>query len=156
MRRWERQVMDPDRIEDVIRACHCCRLGLYDGGRVYIVPLNFGYENNQGKRWLYFHSASKGRKIDLLKTGQTVGFEMDTNYQLQYAAEACGYSAKYASVIGAGTVSFLKETDEKVHALQQIMLHYTGKADWTFPDKALSSTCLFRLEVTELSCKAHE
>jgi len=42
MRRADREVKDEKRIDEIIRACDCCRLGFIDGDSVYIVPLNFG------------------------------------------------------------------------------------------------------------------
>lgn len=66
MRRKDREVTDPERIDAIIRACHCCRLGFYDNGEVYIVPLDFGYDEKEGKRTFYFHGAKEGRKMDCI------------------------------------------------------------------------------------------
>jgi len=44
MRRSDREVKDSARIDEIIRMCDCCRLGLVDGDGVYIVPLNFGFK----------------------------------------------------------------------------------------------------------------
>lgn len=43
MRRNDRAVTEPNRIDEIIRACDCCRLGFADGEESYIVPLNFGF-----------------------------------------------------------------------------------------------------------------
>lgn len=156
MRRKDREVLDSEKIDGMIRACHCCRLGFCDNGAVYIVPLSFGYEKIGEKRVFYFHSASEGRKIDLIKTGNPVGFELDTNYQLQESDHACGYTAAFQSVIGTGYPYLIEEREEKIHALQQIMLQLSGKTDWTFDAAYLDNMAVFRVEVTELSCKEHE
>lgn len=156
MRRREREVTDPDKIEEIISSCHCCRLGFYDNGSVYIVPLNFGYEKREKKRIFYFHSASEGRKIDLIKTGHAVGFELDTNYELKKAVDACGYTAIYQSIIGTGMVSLVETNDEKIHGLKQIMIHNTKKGDWVFSQNILDRMSVFKLEVKELSCKEHK
>ncbi len=156
MRRNDRQVLDPEKIEHIIRTCHCCRLGFCDNGAVYIVPLSFGYEKVGEKRTFYFHGASEGRKIDLIKTGNPVGFELDTGYELHTAREACGYTAKFQSVIGTGYPSLIEDPEERIHALKQIMFHLTGKTDWTFAEEFLNDMSVFKLEVTELSCKEHE
>ena len=47
MRRKDREVTDPERIDAII-ALHCCRLGFYDNGEIYIVPLDFGYDEKRG------------------------------------------------------------------------------------------------------------
>mgnify|MGYP001447539251 CR=1 FL=1 len=39
MRRKDREVTDYGKISKVIAASHCCRLGFYEEGEVYIVPI---------------------------------------------------------------------------------------------------------------------
>lgn len=60
MRRTDREITDAEKITQIIQTCHCCRLGFCDNGAVYIVPLNFGYAEENGKRVFYFHSAKAG------------------------------------------------------------------------------------------------
>lgn len=155
MRRKDREVKDCDKIRAIIMACHCCRLGFCDEGEVYLVPLNFGYEEKDGKRTFYFHSAREGRKIDLISKTHFAGFELDTNYRLQEGETACQYSAQFQSVIGTGTVTILEEPEEKMTALKLIMYHNTGKCDWEWNEQMVRSVCVFKLEVKTLSCKEH-
>ena len=156
MRRKDREVTDAGKIRAVIQACHCCRLGFYDSDEVYIVPLNFGYEECGESRTFYFHGAAEGRQIELIKAGGPVGFELDTGYELHAAKEACGYSARFQSVIGTGSVSLIEDPAEKLHALGRIMYHNTGREDWEFPLPALEKMSVFKLEVDKLFCKEHE
>ena len=156
MRRSDREVTHPDKIRNIIDSCYCCRLGFQDHGNVYIVPLSFGYEEREGNRIFYFHGASEGRKIDLIKEGNVVGFEMDTHYALCPSQDACGHSAKFQSVIGTGKVMFVEDQTEKIHALNCILFHTAGKGDWTFSPDACHKTAVFKLEVMELSCKEHQ
>lgn len=155
MRRKDREVSDSTKIREVIMAAHCCRLGFCDEGQVYIVPLNFGYEEKDGKRLFYFHSAREGRKIDLISRTHSAGFELDANYQLNEGETACQYSARFQSVIGTGTVVFVENSEEKKAALQSIMRHSTGKDNWEFTDGMVRGVCVFKLEVETLSCKEH-
>jgi nitroimidazol reductase NimA-like FMN-containing flavoprotein (pyridoxamine 5'-phosphate oxidase superfamily) len=153
MRRKDREVTDGEKINQAISACHCCRLGFYDDGEIYIVPLNFGYAQKDGKRTFYFHSAKEGRKIDLISKTRAAGFELDTNYKLREGETACQYSARFLSVIGTGRVEFVEDRPEKEAALRAIMLHNTGKDHWDFSDAMLDTVCIFKLEVKEISCK---
>lgn len=155
MRRSDREVTDEEKIDSVIADCHCCRLGFCDDGEVYIVPLNFGYVKDGGKRIFYFHGAREGRKIDLIKRTHEAGFEMDTNYQLKEGATACQYSARFTSIIGNGTVDLVEDEAEKKDGLQAIMGHNTGKSGWTFPPDMIKAVCVFRLVVEKISCKEH-
>lgn len=152
MRRNDRKVVE-SRIKDIILACYCCRLGFNDDGKVYIVPLNFGYHEENNKRVFYFHGAKEGRKIDLINKNSYVGFELDTAYQLITSNQACNHSAHYQSIIGSGRISFVKDEAEKILALKLIMEHNTGKKDWHFLDSISTSVCVFKLEVIEISGK---
>lgn len=156
MRRHDREITDPEKINSIIETCHCCRLAFCDGETPYIVPLNFGHAVEDGKHVFYFHSAREGRKIDLIRQTGRAGFEMDASFRLNAAEQACGWSAAFQSVIGQGRVSFVEGLEEKRMALSRIMAHYTGKADWDFPESAVNVTCIFRLEADELTCKEHE
>ena len=155
MRRKDREVTDAGKIREAITASHCCRLGFCDEGEVYIVPMNFGYTEEEGKRIFYFHSAKEGRKIDLISRTQSAGFELDTNYQLHEGEIACQYSAGFLSVIGTGRINFVEDREAKKSALQTIMLHNTGKSDWDFSEDMLDAVLIFKLEVTKITCKEH-
>ena len=155
MRRKDREITEPAKIREIIEASHCCRLGFFDGKEVYIVPLSFGYEEEEGRRFFYFHSAREGRKIDLISAAPSVGFELDTNYELVEGDLACNRSARFQSVIGTGRVSFVDAAEERKAALQSIMRHNTGRDDWEFSDAMAEAVRILRLDVTELSCKEH-
>ena len=71
MRRTDREVTDPAAVDAIIRESPCCRLGMRDGEGVYLVPMNFGFTNVEGRRTFYFHSAPEGHKIGLLRRAQT-------------------------------------------------------------------------------------
>lgn len=155
MRRKDREILDTEKIKTMITSCQCCRLGLNDEGQVYIVPLNFGYTELDGVYTFYFHGAKEGRKIDLIRKNNNVGFELDTNYKLNISDVACGYSARFQSVIGTGKITFVTTKEEKNTALLEIMRHCTGKKEWEFSEDMLNSVCVFKLSVDELSCKEH-
>lgn len=156
MRRKDREITDCKKIDEIMSRCHCCRLGFYDNDEIYIVPLNFGYQRHEEQTVLYFHGAKEGRKITLISSAKTVGFEMDTDYKLNEGQTACSYSASFQSIIGNGKISFVDEISEKSSALQCIMYHNTQKDDWDFSDAMLNSVCIFKIVVTSMTCKTHE
>lgn len=156
MRRKDREVKDSAKIEDIIKRCTCCRIGFNDDGEVYIVPLSFGYEINDDAYVIYFHGAKEGRKIELIQKSPKVGFEMDTNYALNEADVACSHSARFQSIIGNGVMSMVTALNEKQHGLSLIMEHNTGKKDWEFNEKMVNAVAVFKLTVTQMSCKEHQ
>lgn len=155
MRRKDREVTDEKRIEEIIEDCQVCRLALNAGRAPYIVPLSFGYERKGGALYLYFHSAAEGRKLELIKKAGYAAFEMDTKGEVRKGVNACGYSYMYASVIGEGEAEILKTGEDKIHALNLIMKHYTEKSDWAYDENVLNIMCVIRLKAEKLSCKEH-
>ena len=139
MRRKEREVASPAKIDRIIESCDCCRLGLAADG----VPT------------FYFHSAAAGRKLALIRRSPRAGFELDTGRRIQEGETACRYSFCYQSVIGAGVLSFVTEEREKREALDCILRHYTGKGGWAFEGKAFEAVTVLRLTADTLSCKEH-
>ena len=155
MRRKDREITDPEKIDTILADCTCCRLAFCDGGRPYIVPLSFGFAWEDGGRVFYFHGAKEGRKIDLIRAGGTVGFELDTGYALREADSACGFSCRFQSVIGTGVIRPVTDPEEKRRGLACIMGHLSGQTDWDFPDQAVGETAVFRLDVMGMTCKEH-
>ncbi len=155
MRRRDREVTDSKKIQEVIENSHCIRLGMVDDQGVYIVPLNFGYECIGDSYRFYFHGAKEGRKVDILKQNNEVGFELDTNYKLILTKEAHECTAAFESIIGNGKVKFIEDEVEKCYALNKIMYHDTKKDDWEFPKAMLAQTCIFSMDVVWLTCKVH-
>lgn len=153
MRRKDRQVTDRAEIEAVLRSCDVCRVGFYDGEEVYIVPLNFGCREREGRLTLFFHSAGEGRKVELFRRGGRAGFEMDCAHRLVTAETACGYSELYKSIIGTGRVREVPEP-EKLEAMEAVVAHYTDAKPPIDP-AMLARVRLFALDVDELSCKEH-
>ena len=91
MRRHDKQITDASEIEDILRKASVCRLALCDEGRPYIVPLCFGYKDNV----LYFHSASAGKKLDILRKNNNVCFEVDIDNELVKTGQVCDWGMKY-------------------------------------------------------------
>ena len=153
MRRKDREIKEHNEIVEVIRNCDICRLGLVDGEYAYILPLNFGMEQDEeGKVTLYFHSALEGRKTELLKEGLKASFEMDTKHEIEYD-EGRGYCTYYfESVMGRGTIHILND-DEKFEALKKLIDHYHPGANAYFNTAAIPRTLVYALEVEEMTGK---
>ena len=149
MRRTDKQVTDPARIRAIIDGCDCCRLGLCEDGVAYIVPMSFGFTEQDGRYTFYFHSAREGRKLTLLRRSARIGFELDTNHRMRVEQHSCTYS----SVIGVGTVAFLTEPAEKAAGLRAILRHCIGRDDLPLTAAQLDAVCVFSLTVESLTCK---
>ena len=148
MRRKDKAIHDRDEIEAIIRESLACRLALSEGNRPYVVPLCFGYENNT----LYFHSATEGRKIEILKKNTNVCFEFDIDQEVVQAEKPCKWSMKYRSVIGFGKASIVEDLEEKRKGLDVIMNHYSGRL-FEYLEPAIQSTVIIKVEIESMTGK---
>ena len=156
MRKKEREVTNRQEIIEIMRGCDVCRLGLNDeDGYPYVVPLNFGLEVLDGRIRLYFHGATEGHKLDLIRRDDRAFFEMDRKHELQYIEEKGYCTMNYESVMGKGRVKILEE-DEKLHALETLMKAYHPGGDAPFSKAALPRTVVFALDVEEITGKRKE
>ena len=120
MRRADKEIKDNALIESILHRALVCRIAMCDDGAPYMVPLSFGYDAN----CLYFHSANKGKKIDILKRNSRVCFETDVDQEHVSSDTPSECSMRYHSVIGFGRAIFVDDLDEKRRALDVIMQHY--------------------------------
>ena len=153
MRRKDREIVDETKMLEIMDACDTCRLGLWDGKQVYIVPLNFGYQKTAETFRLYFHCALDGRKIDCIKAFPNIGFEMDTQHHLKRGNEACEYTFLYQSIIGNAKSTLLFDKEQKVKALQVIMNHYENSELWSFQEAMIDRIMIIQLDITNWTCK---
>lgn len=77
MRKSDREIRDFSEIVSVVGRCQVVRMGIYADDFPYVVPLTFGYEVQDGALVVYFHCATKGRKLDLLAKDARVCLEWD-------------------------------------------------------------------------------
>jgi hypothetical protein len=143
MRRKEKAVTEIEKIETIIVRADSCRLGMFDGETPYIVPMSFGYHN----RTFYFHSASEGRKIDILKKFPRVCIEIDVDTEVVKATRSCGWGMRFKSVIAFGNAQFVTDSYEKAFALQHIMRQFDPQGKFTFEDESVAKTAVIRVDV---------
>ena len=148
MRRKENEITDKTAMESIILGSSVCRLALSEEDRPYIVPLCFGYEDDT----LYFHSAREGRKLDILRKNNKVCFEFDIDHEIVEADDACKWTMKYQSVIGAGKGSIIEDLESKRKALNIIMQHYSGNF-YEYPDKIVKKTVIIKVEIEHMTGK---
>ncbi len=153
MRRKDRQIEDPTEIMNILKKADVCRIAMSVDNVPYIVTMNFGFNEN-GASSLYFHSASEGKKIDILKKNNLVCFQADIEHEFLLHEVGCGCSMKYKSVVGMGKISFVTELSEKLEALQAIMTHYTKKSKCGFKEELVARTTIMRLDIEQISGKA--
>ena len=152
MRRYDREVTDFEEIVEIISRCDVIRIGFSEDGIPYIVPLNFAYEANDGQITFFFHSAAKGKKIDIIKKNPYVCFELD-RFKIISDKIPCKWSAEYESIIGYGKIHFIDHYDEKKSAMDLIMKRYGFEGNCEYSPEVFSRTVLYKLSVNKITGK---
>ena len=151
MRRSEKEITDRKAIEDIILRSKVCKLAMCEENRPYIVPLCFGFKNNT----LYFHSAPKGKKIEILKKNPDVCFEFEIFTQIIKSAKACKWGMRYKSVIGFGKAGFITDDDLKRQAFDIIMNQYAD-GSFIYDDALLKSVVVINVGIQSMTGKQSE
>ena len=154
MRRKDREVTSKAAIEAFVAKEQILRIAFYDDGDIYIIPVNYGYQYANNQYTFYFHGAKAGRKFELSKANPLVGFEIDGAYRFLEGEAACDFSASFQSVTGTGILRLVENEEEKIIGLNALMKQTTKKDGWSFNEKMLHATAVYRLDVQKLSCKA--
>ena len=148
MRRKEREIKDRDLIDEILKKSNTCRLAIHDAPYPYIIALNYGYADNA----LFIHCAKEGKKIDLLKSNNKVGFQIDFGSEIIKHSESCQWTTKYRSIMGTGEVEIIDNFEQKSHGLDVIMNH-SGKLDNSYHPKAVDKVLILKVNIKDLSGK---
>lgn len=146
-----RMLTDQKRIQQIIDKCDVCYLGMVDTeGMPYVLPFNFGYEDEI----IYLHSGPDGRKIDILRSNNSVCVAFSTDHKLFHRHEtvACSYGMHYRSVVAMGKVEFIEDYDEKVKVLNIIMRKYAGR-DFPYNAPAVNNVAIYKVLVSKITGK---
>ena len=152
MTRREREVTDIDEILGILDRAKIVHVGMVDGNRPYVVPMNYGYTLNDGKLTFYLHGAMRGRKLDVIRANPNVFVELDTDIVPFEGEVACKYGLCYSSVMGEGVAEIVEDTELKKEALSIFMKTQTGK-DFEFNDKMVSVVSIIKINISEFTAK---
>lgn len=122
---------------------------MIDDERPYILPFNYGYKDN----CIYIHSASEGKKIDLLRKNNRVCFELEYKGEIIKHDDPCKWATRYQSVVGYGTIEILTEFEQKRNGLDIIMAHNGAEKMSTYNIKQVESIVILKLTITEITGK---
>jgi len=130
MKRKRCEISDKKEIEKILIRGRIGRLATVGAdGYPYITPVNYAYDSGT----VYFHCARAGEKLDNLKRDPRVCFEVDiplAYLDLDYYGanpEGCGVTQFYQSVIIRGRGEIVADIDEKVTALNKLVVSHEKK-----------------------------
>jgi nitroimidazol reductase NimA-like FMN-containing flavoprotein (pyridoxamine 5'-phosphate oxidase superfamily) len=149
MNRADRLVTDRAEIDDVLRRAEVLHLAMANSDGPYVVPVNFGYD---GER-IYVHCAETGRKLDVLAQDPRVAFEASVDVRI-VPGRACGWGARFRSVVGFGTAALVDDETEKAYGLGVLISQYSGKPE-TVELKLAQGVAVLRIDITSMTGKAY-
>ena len=116
-----------------------------------IKPLNFLYLDGK----IYIHSSMKGEKIQDIRRGSSICFEVDEPVAYRAAGEsACKAGYYYRSIIIKGVASLVRGRGKKMEILERMMEKYQPEKSYgEFGKKALSKTALIEISINEITGK---
>ena len=139
-----------------MRACQAASIA-FGGGAPYVIPMSYGFVQENGRFTLYMHGAGEGEKIERIKADPRAAFVLFTgNAVYGSGEEACRYSTSFDSVCGSGTIRIVTDETEKRAGLEAIMAHYAPGKVFEFDEKMLQATCVMALDVESISGKHHD
>jgi len=152
MRRKDRQIKDVSELESIISRCDVCRVAFADNNLPYIVTMNFGYSGGEHPCF-YFHCASEGKKLEMMKKNNFVCFELDTDHELYEGANGCDWGMAFSSVVGYGRISIVEKRESRISDLDCIMSHYSARKEFSYDERVLGNTTILRLDIEEMTGK---
>jgi len=154
MRRTDRQVTDINEIKKILDECYVCRVALLDKDMPYIIPLNYGYSEKEGKFEFYFHCAKEGKKLDLINENNNACFEIDGCHEFIEKEIDCQCGMAYKSVVAKGKAYIINDEKEQMEALHAIIYRCRGGCDtYNVAEKQLESIVIFKIVADEITAK---
>lgn len=153
MRRKDREITDIRQIQKILEKSDVLRVALNNGKYPYIFPVNFGYEINEDKITLYFHTSKEGAKHKIIEKDNRAAFETDCGHMLipPQGKTVCTASFAYESVIGLGIINKAAE-DEKERLLEGLLNHY-GIKQKNFDAVYSANTVVYKIDVESYTAK---
>jgi nitroimidazol reductase NimA-like FMN-containing flavoprotein (pyridoxamine 5'-phosphate oxidase superfamily) len=157
MRRKDKEITSVDKKIKILEKNKVCRVALSQNDLPYIIPLNYGYSFENNKLTLYFHSALEGKKMDIIKENNNACFEIDCDCKLIENEKPCSYGYEFKSIIGFGKITIVRTIEEKIHGLNILIKHQTGKeTKYHFTEEALEKVIVYKIEIEEFTGKQKE
>lgn len=151
MKRAKQEISDKIVINKILASSVICRLGFMDNDRPYILPFNYGYQDN----CIYIHSAKEGKKIDLIQKNNNVCFEIEDIAKIERNEKACKWATTYRSIVGYGTIEIITDYEQKRKGLDVIMKHNGANSthDLDYEKKQIDSIIILKVKIIEITGK---
>jgi nitroimidazol reductase NimA-like FMN-containing flavoprotein (pyridoxamine 5'-phosphate oxidase superfamily) len=111
IRRKDKAITDQNEMKKILQQTKYITIAMCRNNEPYLITLSHGYDPE--KNIIYFHCASEGKKIDILKENNIVWGQ--ALIDKGYVEDKCDHL--WITVMFRGSVSFIVDGDKKCHAL---------------------------------------
>jgi nitroimidazol reductase NimA-like FMN-containing flavoprotein (pyridoxamine 5'-phosphate oxidase superfamily) len=112
IRRKEKAIESEDEMISILEKSKYITIAMCQNDEPYLVTLSHGYDRE--RNCIYFHCAQEGKKVDILSQHNVVWGQAIEDHG--YAEGSCDHL--YATTQFKGRVTFVKDANEKEHALR--------------------------------------
>ena len=152
MRRPEREIKDQETIKSILEQSQVGRMATVNRkGFPVIKPVN--YLHWGGK--IYLHSSRKGEKVNDIRRGSPVCFEVDQPIAYVPAkGPACKASYYYRSILIKGKGTLVNTRKKKMEILERLMAKYQPEGGYEgIAEEILDKTVVIEISIEELTAK---
>jgi nitroimidazol reductase NimA-like FMN-containing flavoprotein (pyridoxamine 5'-phosphate oxidase superfamily) len=152
MRRPERAIKSQETIKALLERSHVGRMATINPeGFPVIKPVNYLYQDGK----VYIHSSQKGEKIEDIRRGSLVCFEVDDPIAyLAATGPACEAGYYYRSIILKGRAALLEDRHQKLEVLGKLMEKYQPEGGYgEISEEILEKTAVIEIAADVMTGK---
>ncbi len=123
MNRSDREITDELELKKIVENGKFVVISMCSDNSPYVVTLNYGYDDR--KNALYFHTAFRGLKLDIIKQNPNVCATVIED--LGYKPGECDHN--YKSVVFWGKMCIIDDLEEKKYGLNMLLDHLEEEPD---------------------------
>jgi nitroimidazol reductase NimA-like FMN-containing flavoprotein (pyridoxamine 5'-phosphate oxidase superfamily) len=152
MNRREKEITDAAEIRSILRFGRYATIAMCRGSEPYVLTMNYGLDPENDT--LFFHSASKGLKLEFLKENPKVCATVIQD--LGYSKGECEH--KFRSAVFWGMLKEIQVLSEKRSAMDVLLAHQEDDPD-SFrkrllpEDESYGGFSMLKLEIEEITAK---
>jgi nitroimidazol reductase NimA-like FMN-containing flavoprotein (pyridoxamine 5'-phosphate oxidase superfamily) len=152
MRHPEREIKDRETITALLEKSLVGRIATVNRRGIPVIkPVNFLYWNGK----FYIHSSLKGEKLQDIRRGSPVCFEVDEPIAYVAAREtACSANYYFRSIIIKGKAGLVRQETKKLEILERLMEKYQPERGYgNIPEEILKKTAIIEISIQEITAK---
>lgn len=153
MNKSENQIRDDNEIFRLLKNGKYAVISMCRNNQPYVVTLSYGYDRPTGA--LFFHSALKGLKIDIIKDNPLVCATIIEDGG--YVKNDCMH--KYSSLVIFGEMSVVSEIEDKKYAMDALLNHLEedpaqSKKRFIKTDKIYDNFAMLKMKILSMTGKS--